>query len=66
MADFRNRLKPAVPENRMGNCGELVVNYRDLIKTLKESADEDPLTVVAAEVNEMMKKLEEDVHGRSS
>ena len=43
-----------------------MVNYGDLIKTLKESADEEPLTVVAAEINEMMKKLEEDVNGRSS
>lgn len=60
-ADFRNRLKPAIPENYFGNCVGPVINYGDLIKTLKESADKEPLTVVAAEVNELMKKLEEDV-----
>ncbi|GMN33043.1 hypothetical protein TIFTF001_041826 [Ficus carica] len=47
--DVRSRLKPAFPENYFGNFMGLVASYGDLIKTLKESADEEPLTMVAAE-----------------
>ncbi|EXB38113.1 Agmatine coumaroyltransferase [Morus notabilis] len=59
--DYRNRLRPPVLENYFGNCVGWLVNYEDLREILKDQADQDALTVMAATVSDLMKKLEEDV-----
>ncbi|EXB38114.1 Agmatine coumaroyltransferase [Morus notabilis] len=60
--DYRNRLRPPVPENYFGNCVGLQGSYEDLREVFKDiHADQDALPVMAAKVSDLMKKLEEDV-----